>query len=310
VKRPPVHALRITQTGSDGVERVAFIGYVAGVRYDPVTKVTTLDAKAPESLILDRDVPFAPPLSEHVQETRVFEFWWKQLDYVFGLPDPRSFPALPDVISDDDRRTVARYVTTAAELAGSGLLNALEEGFNVSMPDGPAGAQEVTTRFSRADLQVGLAALLRRCDSPQEPANFDRVRNILAAANDASSDSDMPRRTEHLRAWVGARRRLRLKSLNQLVREKLVKEGLRAFEYDEEHSPQYLLSLYSYGDLLHWDAAKGETLARFETDPFVDGDRRLAYLEAASALAHLYIGFGELARAAVGRLLTNGSWSA
>jgi hypothetical protein len=62
----------------------------------------------------------------------------------------------------------------------------------------------------------------------------------------------------------------------------------------------YLLSLYTYGDLIHWDSDKSAVVAEFERDPYIESDRRLAYLDAASGLAHLYIGFAELARVAVG----------
>jgi len=41
-----------------------------------------------------------------------------------------------------------------------------------------------------------------------------------------------------------------------------------------------------------------------ERDPFTASDRRVAFLDGASGLAHLYIGFAALARAAIGRLLT------
>jgi hypothetical protein len=97
---------------------------------------------------------------------------------------------------------------------------------------------------------------------------------------------------------------LRLRSLNQLIRDKLVAdEGLQALAYDEEHSPAYLLRLYNYGDLIHRDSGKSAVVAEFERDPYIESDRRLAYLDAASGLAHLYIGFAELARAAVGQIL-------
>lgn len=92
----------------------------------------------------------------------------------------------------------------------------------------------------------------------------------------------------HLQAWRAAAKKLRVRSLNQLVRDRLVHEdGLRAFDYQEEHSPAQLLSLYNYGDLLHWDGTKSPVVAEYETDPYVESDRRLAYLDAASALAHV-----------------------
>jgi hypothetical protein len=283
---------------------MAFIGYVAEWVPDDDSKTVQVKARAPESLILDDvTVPFRPPLEEHVAEPQVFEFWWKQLHYVFGLPDPRRFPPLPDVLSPDERVTVEWYVHVAAELAGSGLLNALREGFNVRMPEGPHGPEEVEADFSRTDLQVGFAGLLRQCDSTKERASFHGVRGILTRKADAVHDDARTIRLAHLNAWRDAAKKLRLKSPNQLIRDKLVAdEGLRAFAYTEEHSPAYLLNLYSYGDLIHWDSDKSAVVTEFERDPYIESDRRLAYLDAASGLAHLYIGFAELARAAVGRI--------
>jgi hypothetical protein len=111
-------------------------------------------------------------------------------------------------------------------------------------------------------------------------------------------------RLAYLKAWRDAAKTLRLKSLNQLIRDRLVTdEGLQAFTYNEEHSPEYLLGLYNYGDLIHWDSDKSAVVAEFGRDPYIESDRRLAYLDAASGLAHVYIGFAELARAAVGRIL-------
>lgn len=303
--RIPRSYIRVTRTGADGVKRIAFIGYVAEWIPDDASKTVEVKARAPESLIVDDvTVPFPPPLEGHLAEPQVFEFWWKQLHYVFGLPDPRSVPPLPDELSPHERVIVERYVRVAGELAGSGLLNALREGFNVQIPQGPYGPEEIEREFSRTDLQVGFAGLLRQCDSTQERASFHGVRGILTQKANAVHDVMREMRLAHLKAWRDAAKTLRLKSLNQLIRDKLVAdEGLQAFAYNEEHSPEYLLSLYNYGDLIHWDSDKSAVVTEFERDPYIESDRRLAYLDAASGLAHLYIGFAELARAAVGGTL-------
>src|SRR2546423_230172 len=87
--------MRVLRTGADGVERIAFIGYVNESQHDVGTKISTVNLRAPESLILESFEPLFPiPLAEHVTAPQVFEFWWKQLGYVFGLPDPRSFSAV------------------------------------------------------------------------------------------------------------------------------------------------------------------------------------------------------------------------
>ena len=97
-------------------------------------------AFAPERLITDwRTSPFRPPLEEHIRAVAVFEFWWKQLDYVFDLADPRAFPPLPAAVASAQHKVVDRYVRIAGDLAASSLLNTVDEGFFVRMPDGPNG---------------------------------------------------------------------------------------------------------------------------------------------------------------------------
>lgn len=298
VRIGPGQAIRVTRTGADGKERIAFIGLIDEVASEGDQLSVTV--YAPTKLVTDRrEPPFPTPMSDYVLAPKVFDFWWKQLDYVFELPDPWTFPPLPTTLSTDELDIVQRYIRIAANLAGSGVLNALEEGFDVQIPDGPTGIEKIEKRFSPADLQVGFAGLLRQCDSPYERARFERVRGILWQAAEAAHDSERDLRLEHLRTWGGAAKALRKKSLDQLLRDKLVRdEGMRVFEYDEEHSPEQLLKIYNYGELLHW-GEESETVAEFERDEFVDSDRRLAYLEAAGALGQLYVGFGELARRAV-----------
>jgi hypothetical protein len=300
----PQMFMRVIRTGPDGVERIAFIGYIEAARHDAATRLSTVNLRAPESLIVESfDPPFRIPLAEHVTAPQVFEFWWKQLGYVFPLPDPRSFPPFPDVLTHEERTVVERYVQVAAHLAGSGLLNALSEGFNIRQREGLGGPEEVTPNFSRADLQAGFAVFLRQCDA-DERASFHRVRGILDRVAAAINDAFQGARLARLKAWRSAAAALHKKSLNQLIRDKLLAdEQLRAFAYEEENTPAELLRIYDYGDLLHWDSERSAELAAFERDTFVASDRRLAFLDGASGLAHLYVGFAELARSAAGRML-------
>lgn len=104
-----------------------------------------------------------------------------------------------------------------------------------------------------------------------------------------------------IKAWRKAAGRLHQKSLEQQVRNKMVaEEGAGVLAFDEEHSPAQLMSIYDYGDLLHWDRGRN-VLAQWDEDEFRAGERRLAFLAAACALAHLYIGFAVLAATATGR---------
>jgi hypothetical protein len=182
----PQGFIRTKRTGHDGVERIVFIGYVAEAI--PEGDEVRLEVHAPEKLITDRpEPPFPPPMSEVVTAPKIFEFWWKQLDYVFGLADPRTFPPLHGGLSTDEDRIVRRYISVATELARSGVLNS-HDGFGVQVSGGLAAPWEVEKWFSRTDLQVGFAGLVRQCDSPRERARFERVRGILWVAAEAASD--------------------------------------------------------------------------------------------------------------------------
>jgi hypothetical protein len=96
-------------------------------------------------------------------------------------------------------------------------------------------------------------------------------------------------------------KQLHAKSLNQLLRDKLVSEaGAGVLDFQEEHSPAQLMSLFAYGDLLHW-GKKRDVVAALEADEFAGIDRRSAFLQAAVVLAHVHMGFAELVRTALGR---------
>lgn len=45
---------------------------------------------------------FAPPYQELAADPLAFLFQWAKMTYVFGLPDPARFPALPADLSDRD----------------------------------------------------------------------------------------------------------------------------------------------------------------------------------------------------------------
>jgi hypothetical protein len=290
----PQRWVHVTRNG-----RIAFVGYIAETV--PQGERLHVTAYTPEKLVVDaREPPFPVPMAEYVVQPSAYEFWWKQLDYVFGLGDPRGVPPLATTLAAPESNVVNRYVRIAGDLAGSSLINASDEGFHVRVPDdGVHEPDEVDKRFGGRDVLAGFAALLRQCDSPNDRAHFERVRSILWVASQAAPDPWQEARLRELTAWSAAAKALHRKSLNQLLRDKLVTQGVGAVQYDEEHSPVELLTVYNYGDLIHWGDRSG-VVAEWEEDDYVESDRRLAYLHAAAALAHVYIGFAELARTATG----------
>ena len=69
-------------------------------------------------------------------------------------------------------------------------------------------------------------------------------------------------------------------------------------EYGNPHSPSYYMSAYNYGDLIHWDR-KRQTVEEWEQNAFQRDWQWLSFVEAARSLAYLYIGFGQVVRAAI-----------
>lgn len=63
-------------------------------------------------------------------------------------------------------------------------------------------------------------------------------------------------------------------------------------------SPETLISAYQYGDLIHW-TDKRSVIDAVAGDPFQQAWQRLAFLEAVTGPAHLYIGFSLVVRAAL-----------
>jgi hypothetical protein len=280
------------RTGDDGQVRQTVITYVASAEPDGKGNINVV-ARTPEGLFDDRPLPFAPPGVDLASSPEAFHYHWRLLDYVFGLPNPRTFPAISGFAAPD-RELLARYVRTTEDLARSAVINAADVGLSVAIED-ITDIEHIDVELQARDREMGFALLLRHCDASGEEASFARASAVLVeATKDAASDAFAT-----LKQWGRAAGRLHARSLNQLLREKLVtEEGMTILNYAEEHSPAQLLSYYNYGDLVHWDT-KREKLAAFAEDEFVDAERRLVFLTAAAAIAHVYIGFGTLVRAAL-----------
>jgi hypothetical protein len=277
-------------------ERLAGIGFISAAVFEGDTVRVTVTE--PEGLIANEALKFEPPMAEHAINASAFEFFWRILGYVLDVDDPRDFPALRKPLSSDEEAFVLRYISVARALAQSAVVNDAQ-GFTYHLTS-IKDIGDVQERFSRIDAQAGLAALLRQCEAQDEPARFDQVYRILKDGTDDPSDIARDARLARLQSWATARKLLRARSLNQLMRDKLVRErGYTELDYRESHSPAYLLSAYNYGDLIHW-GDKRSLVEEWQTDARSEHEQRLAFLDAATALAHIHIGFGVLSLAALG----------
>ncbi len=282
--------IRVTRTAGD-IERVVWFGIMNSM----IPKGDTAEVRAatPDSLLVGMPMPYPPPAIDHATDPAAFEHWWRQLIYVFDLPDPSLFLPLPHPMSEDDLRTVRRFTQVTHRLASCQVMSSAG-GFTVR-PGDDHTEERINADFPADDLQAGFAAFLRQCDRPQENASYNRVRGIISGYAASTGGTD---RVHVLRAWQRAIASLHHRSLDQLVRDAFVeREGWMAFAFTEEDPPDKLLEAFNYGDLLHWDPTRATSPD--ESDELVEANQRYAFLTAALGLAHAYIGFGELVRTAV-----------
>jgi hypothetical protein len=75
----PNRVVKIVRTGSNGVERVVWDGYIAEVV--PEGDHARVEARPPESLVTNhRPIPFEPPMNDCMTNADPFAFHWKKLD--------------------------------------------------------------------------------------------------------------------------------------------------------------------------------------------------------------------------------------
>jgi hypothetical protein len=247
-----------------------------------------------EALIQDRALSFDPPMMERAATPDAFVFWWRMLQFVFpDLQDPRSFVPLPEPLHESNLVVCRRYVAAAEEMAESALLGA-DDQMTVRIDD-ETGEEHVDAIFTSKEITRGFTTLLRQFDANEERASFHTVYGRLRKASMGATDGGATERCAQIDPWRRARGLLHATELKRLVRRKVHPN----LEYGNDRSPTYYLSAYRYGDLIHW-GVKSDVIAAWETDPFHKHHERMAFLEAAVGLAYLYIGFGELVRAAIG----------
>jgi hypothetical protein len=234
-----------------------------------------------------------PPSDGALPAPDAFVFWWRMLQYVFpDLHDPHSFPPLAKTPEAADMELFRRYIAAGEEMAASELLCADDE---MTVYFGNENEERIRAIETSKEITRGFTTLLRQFDANEEPASFQVVSGRLRKLSMEAIDGNANERCTEIDAWRKAQSRLHATELQRLVRRKVDPN----LEFGSDHPPTYYLSAYRYGDLIHWDS-KREVIAAWEKDPFHKHRARMFFLEAASGLAHLYIGFGELVRTAIG----------
>jgi len=262
-----------------------------GGTFAPITDLSV------EEAVREGIFRFAPPLIDRSPHPKMLYLEWRAFQYIFDdIEDPRAFPRLPSEPPADDLAMFCRYIAAAEELAESELLcgsDGVTVRWRAATDDAPE-SEDVEARWTSKEITRGFAVLLRQFDSKDEPASFQRASGRLRALSAEMIDSHERRRCEQIDAWRRAQGKLHGAELQRLARRKLAP----GMEYGNQYPPTYYLKAYNYGELIHWDSGR-ETLEKWEQDAVQRSMQRMGFLEAATSLAYLYIGFSEVVRAAI-----------
>jgi hypothetical protein len=224
-----------------------------------------------ESLAAYHPIGFPPPLAEFSASPAFFEANWHLIQFVFGLPDPRGFPPFAATLPDDSLAILRRYSAAARELAESAFL-AHPTGVTVNLVDG-ALEERVEERFPPKENVRGFSVLFRQFYSNEELASFNAVQRVLRQLNKEAVDDRLHARSDQLTGWGRAAGKLRGYSLKVLVGKRLQPQGqLPPGKVVNEHlpSPQMLISVYNYGEDIHW-GEKRQQVAAWKESPFGSG---------------------------------------
>jgi hypothetical protein len=253
-------------------------------------EVVRLTATSFEDIAAHQPLRWQPAIPSERCNSAAFEHQWRRLQYLFSIPDPQTFPRLLNVFAEAELDALVRYVDHAKDLAESTLLNG-SFGMTVNIPDMDS-EPIVETNFPARDVAVGFSALFRQFHSHDEAASFGRVKGLLVRTNRDLGGDYTQLRDRHLQAWARAQGQLRAYDLLTLCAARVTGRE----PGDEEQSPQspeQLISIFNYGDDLHWGDRRQEAAA-WKKDAFIGSHQRMRFFTTVASLAHLYIGFREI----------------
>ena len=184
---------------------------------------------------------------------------------------------------------VERYLLQTARLTASSGLNGAT-GMRMSFTQ--EGGLVSDANFPSHEAVSALTTLFRQVDSPEERASFGSVMRILQRlARDGTADER--ERVDALAVWGRAARSLHGKRAERLAMEKM---GYPWPDDDSTPTPERLISIYFYGEHVHWDADKARQIEAWSAEPFVEHLYRYRFYEAVAPLANVYIMFGVFVR--------------
>jgi hypothetical protein len=268
---------------------------MAKAKPSPTVSVTAVPFSA---MVQQRLLEWPTPMRDLLTTPDAGDFVWRRLQYVFQLPDPRTFPAKATALTADEVVMLGRFVAQARRLAGTSFMGASDR-VQINIPDDNDGPEHIEQELSAPDITTGHMVFLRQCYADDEEASFSKVRKVLEARLHQAGESAA---LDILKAWRKAHARLLNQSLEEHVQERMVVEGLmpgqstgpdgqaRSMIVRDPASPMEMLRLFWYGDQIHWGKHR-EALAAITADPYDEAMWQISARQAASDLAHFYLGF-------------------
>lgn len=258
----------------------------------------TIHASEWRSLALPQPLRFSPPYADRAANPRGYAYWWQLFRLVFDLPDPNRFPPLGD-FGDEERAVLERYVDVCEELAESTVLSH-DGGIAVHVDQ---GQERVEVDFPPKESIRGTAVLFRQLASAEEEASYSKVRKVIGRHIYELDDDRRDERKEWQARWNGAHGQLQARLLIAMAdREVIRRQGGHATVpvVGEEVKPQEILSLFQYGDLIHW-GKHASALKTLAGDDFAYNRALYDYISVVIQLSHFYLGYSLLVARALRR---------
>lgn len=244
----------------------------------------------------EQTLRFAPPYAELASDPDGFAYWWKMLAYVYDPPNPHTFPPLAN-IDPQERTILRRYADSCEELAQATILSH-GGGISVEFSD---GKEKLTADEPPRESIRGGVLLFRQIASDNETASYSTVRKIIGRRIHEQRDAEYDRRDEMQRSW----NRTRAGVLGGLLTAAADRKAAQAqgahedFPVAQEHvKPMELISLFEYGDLVHWDRRRDE-MSLLQDDHFKYKMTTFNFLESVIQMSHVYVGYSILVKRAL-----------
>jgi hypothetical protein len=264
------------------------------VRVDDSITVTAVPFHA---TALPQPLRFSPPYADRAANPDGFSFWWQLMRLVFDLPNPGQFPSLR--ISDaDHRRKLERFVTTCEELAESSILSH-RGGISVSVE---GGKEKISVDLPSMEALRGTVVLFRQIASDGEVASYTSVRKLMGLHIQRQLDDQRDKRQEWHKRWNRARGLLNSRLLKTMADDivKAQRGWQDAPSVGDDVRPLELLSLFEYGELIHWGRHR-DAMDDLMKDEFHHKWPLHHFVEVVIQLSHFYLGYSVLVNRALDR---------